>query len=88
VSDTPDSDPNPLLAAAWYGLMHTPPPDLKRATATGVAMDTWFELTCPYCGTLTLVSLYARDGAMNECDGCPNEFWFYAGDFASARKQD
>jgi hypothetical protein len=61
---------------------------LPQATAIG-ADDTWFEVNCPTCQELTLVSLYTSDGAMCDCDACPTgQFWFYAGDFASARKRD
>lgn len=58
---------------------------IPEATATGFN-DTWFELTCPACGTLTLVSRHERDGSLCDCDACwTGQFFFYAGDFAHAR---
>jgi len=74
-------------APAWQPMLANKP-ELARATATGIWAD-WFEVSCPSCGELTLVSLYARDGSMCDCDACPTgQFWFYAGDFAEQRRRD
>lgn len=77
-----------LLMALASQVMLSNELELPRVTASG-ADDTWFEVTCPSCQELTLVSLYTRDGDMCECDACPTgQFWFYAGDFAAKRKRD
>lgn len=61
---------------------------IQYATASGFD-DTWFEVTCPVCGKLTLVSRYEPDGHLNDCDACETgQFWFYAGEFEHARKYE
>lgn len=61
---------------------------IKTVIATGVAADTWFEVTCPDCGMLTLTSLYTREGELCDCDACLGGYWFEAGDFWWARKTE
>lgn len=58
---------------------------IPSAKAEGVDEE-FFHVTCPACGTLTLVSRYERDGSLCDCTACwTGQFFFEAGDFAGSR---